>query len=493
MDQKHRDQKIIVLGATGYVGGRLVPKLLEEGYFVRACGRSKEKLKSRFWANHPKVELVEVDVQNPPSLSRALNGIDIAFYLIHSMNPESSDFEHADRLAANNMAWISQHSGLKRIIYLGGLGEDNHDLSKHLKSRHEVSEILKLGTVPVTEFRAAMIIGSGSASFEILRYLVERLPIMITPRWVNTPNQPIAIRNVIEYLCGCITKEETKDKTFDIGGNEVVSYLQLMRIYAEEAGLTRRWIIPVPFLTPHLSSLWIHLVTPVPSYIARPLAEGLRNPVICQDERIKKIIPQEILDCREAIKLALWRIHHNDVPTSWVDAGKVADNALAQQGDPKWAGGTILEDRRQRIIKASKEKIWSIVSRIGGQRGWYHGTWLWALRGFIDRMVGGVGLGRGRRNSENILNGDALDFWRVISVKENDHLSLIAEMKLPGFASLDFRIRPIGLESCELIQLARFHPKGLAGILYWYALVPIHEYIFGGMINKISQLSEREM
>ena len=491
MRESVQDKVIVVLGATGYVGGRLVPRLLEEGYHVRACGRSMGKLKSRFWARHPSVELLEVDVQQTRSLSRALKGADSAFYFIHSMNPQNPHFEAADRAGAHNMVFVSNQCGLKRIIYLGGLGERGSDLSKHLKSRNEVSEILRSGRVPVTVFRAAMIIGSGSASFEILRYLVDRLPVMITPRWVNTPNQPIAIRNVIEYLCQCIDKKATIGKTFDIGGKEVLSYLELMRIYAKEAGLPRRLIIPVPVLTPHLSSLWIHLVTPVPSYIARPLAEGLRNPVICENNEITKIIPQEILGCAQAIKLALARVQSNDVPSSWVDAGEISDYALVYEGDPQWAGGTVLEDRRMRLIKASKEKVWSVVSRIGGEHGWYHGTWAWVLRGFIDRLVGGVGLGRGRRDSENIYAGDALDFWRVKSVQENDHLSLVAEMRLPGLAFLDFRIKDIDAQSCEFVQHARFQPKGLGGILYWYMLIPMHEYIFGGMIRKIANLSER--
>jgi len=336
-----------------------------------------------------------------------------------------------------------------------------------------------------------MIIGSGSASFEILRYLVERLPVMVTPRWVMTPNQPIAIRNVIEYLSRCIEKEETVGKTYDIGGNEILSYLELMRIYAHVAGLKKRVFIPVPFLTPRLSSLWIHLVTPVPSYIARPLAEGLRNPVVCKDDEITKIIPQELLDCCEAIEKALDMVHHNDVKTSWADAGEVPQDAIAQAGDPDWAGGNMLEDKRTRFVHASKEKVWQIISHIGGETGWYHGTWLWVLRGYIDRLVGGVGTGRGRRDSVRIANGDALDFWRVVSVAENDHLSLAAEMKIPGAAWLDFRIETINPNACKLIQHARFRPHGLAGLLYWYILVPLHEYIFGGMIQKIATLSEQ--
>lgn len=484
-------KNIIVLGATGYVGGRLLPRLLEGGYHVKAAGRSLEKLKSRFWAQHPNLTLVEVDVQNKDSLRRALVDVDIVYYLVHSMNSQNSDFEEADRLAAHHMVDVANESKVKRIIYLGGLGIEAPNLSKHLKSRQEVADILNSGPIPVTVLRAAMIIGSGSASFEILRYLVDRLPMMVTPRWVNTPNQPIAIRNVIEYLYGCLAHEETIGQTFDIGGKEIVTYLELMRIYAQEAGLRKRFIIPVPFLTPKLSSLWIHLVTPVPGYIAQPLAEGLKNPVICKDHRIERIIKQEILAPREAIKLALIRIQNNDVQTSWADAGVVPHYELAQEGDPKWAGGTILQDKRARVIKASIQKVWSVVSHIGGQTGWYHGTWLWVLRGFIDRLVGGVGLARGRRDSHKILSGDALDFWRVISVKDNDHLVLAAEMKLPGFARLEFRLQSMDENSCLLTQHAQFQPKGLAGILYWYALIPMHEYIFGGMIKKISKLAEQ--
>lgn len=485
-----RQEKIVVLGATGYVGGRLVARLLEDGYHVRATGRSKDKLNSRYWAGDPHVELCSVDVHDPDSLRAALKGMDVAYYLVHSMNPQSSDFEASDRMAANNMVRIAKQCGIKRIIYLSGLGEDEAHLSKHLRSRHEVGEILRSGPVPVTVFRAAMIIGSGSASFEILRYLVERLPVMVTPRWVRTPNQPIAIRNVIEYLAVCIQKQETVGQVYDIGGKEILSYRELMNIYAQVAGLRRRLFIPVPFLTPRLSSLWIHLVTPVPSYIAMPLAQGLRNPVICQDDRIRQIIPQDLLDCREAISRALNMLHQNDVKTYWADAGRVPSYALVQEGDPKWAGGTLLEDRRSLSMRVPKARLWRVIAQIGGDNGWYHGTWLWVLRGFIDRLVGGVGTGRGRRNAVEIACGDVLDFWRVASVQENDHLSLVAEMKIPGLATLDFKIRQIDEDACELIQHARFKPHGLSGILYWYALVPMHEYIFGGMIKKISALAQ---
>jgi uncharacterized protein YbjT (DUF2867 family) len=296
---------ILVLGATGYVGGELVPKLLEKGYKVRAAGRSLDKLRSQAWAKHPNVSFVQVDVFDMRSLGEALKDIDTAYYFVHSMGPKSSDFESDDRRAANNMVQLSKDAKVRRIIYLGGLGEADSNLSKHLRSRHEVSEILTKGPVPTTVLRAAMIIGSGSISFQILGFLVKRLPIMITPKWVRTPNQPIAIENVINYLVGCLEKEETIGQTYDIGGKEILSYSDLICIYAEVAGLRKRFIIPVPVLTPYLSSLWIHLVTPIPSYIARPLTEGLKNPVVCKDNRIKDIIPQNLLNADQAIRQAL--------------------------------------------------------------------------------------------------------------------------------------------------------------------------------------------
>lgn len=452
--EQGRSEKIVVLGATGYVGGRLVSRLLELGYQVRATARSADKLKSRYWANHRNVTLSLVDIHDPQSLRQSLEGMDIAYYLVHSMNPQSKDFEKDDRMAARNMVTMSKECGIKRIIYLSGLGEDADHLSKHLRSRHEVAEILRSGPVPVTVLRAAMIIGSGSASFEILRYLVERLPVMITPRWVKTPNQPIAIRNVIGYLVGCIEKEETTGEVYDIGGKQILSYMELMQIYAKVAGLKRRIFIPVPVLTPRLSSLWIHLITPVPGYIARPLTEGLKNPVICKDNRIREIIPQELLDCQEAISKALDLFYKNDIKTHWTDAGSLPHYDLIQPGDPSWAGGTILQDQRQQRVKISKKDLWRVIEQIGG-------------------------------NSQKISAGDVLDFGRVVDVKENEQLVLAVEMKLPGQAVLSFKIRQVDPNTCELTQHAIFRPHGLAGLLTWYFLIPFHKYIFGGMINKI--------
>ena len=329
-----KDKPILVTGATGYVGARLVPRLLQAGYKVRAMARSTTKLRGRPWANHENLKIIAADIFNQDELLQAISGCSAAYYLIHSMNPQNKDFVEADRRAADNFRHAAERAGLQRIIYLGGLGENQSDLSKHLRSRAEVAQILCSGTVPVTVLRAAMIIGSGSVSFEILRYLVDRLPIMITPRWVRTPSQPIAIRNVLEYLIACLDNEQTIGRVFDIGGSEVLSYQALMDMYAEEAGLGRRIVIPVPFFTPRLSSLWIHLVTPIPAYIARPLADGLRNPAVCKENSIRSIIPLKLLDCRSAIKLAVERINLQTVESHWTDAGAMPPDEWCTAGDP---------------------------------------------------------------------------------------------------------------------------------------------------------------
>ncbi len=297
--------KILILGATGYIGNLLTAKLLSEGYAIRAAGRHVEKLKACEWSKHPRLEIAEVDVLNPASLEKVCSGCEAVYYLVHSMNSEQKDFVEADRRAANNMIQAAEKTQMKRIIYLGGLGEDDGHLSKHLRSRNEVLQILHSGKIPATSFRAAMIIGKGSISFEILRRLVNRLPIMITPRWVMTESQPIAVENVIYYLSSCLKHEETQGQTFDIGGPDIVSYRQLMDIYAQEAGIYKRFIIPIPFLTPTLSSYWVQLVTHYPAYIAKPLAQGLRNRVVCKENRIREIIPQTLLNCHQAIRKAI--------------------------------------------------------------------------------------------------------------------------------------------------------------------------------------------
>jgi uncharacterized protein YbjT (DUF2867 family) len=477
--------RVAVLGATGYVGGRLVPRLLKRGYAVVAISRSASKLRSRPWATHPDVELRSADVLQVESLAKALEGCCWAYYLVHSMDGQSRDFAEADRRAAANLVQVS--AGLERIIYLGGLGLEGPKLSKHLRSRAEVASILQQGTVPVTVFRAAMIIGSGSASFEMLRYLVDRLVIMLTPSWVSTPSQPIGIRNVLNYLIACLEYPETVGQTYDIGGPDVVTYRQLMQIYAEEAGFKRRYIISIPLFSPWLSSSWISLVTPVQASIARPLVEGLKNPTVCSETRIREIIPQELLSCREAIRRAL-RLHlKHHIETHWTDAGFLPPEEAVYHGDPNWSGGTVYTDRRFIVIEGNPEELWTAVVRIGGETGWYYGNALWRLRGLMDRLMGGVGDSRGRRDPDEVLAGDALDFWRVLAVIPNQRLRLLAEMKVPGQAILDFHVEKIDDHHVKLVQTAWFVPRGLLGLAYWFAVSPLHNFVFDGMLRGIAK------
>jgi uncharacterized protein YbjT (DUF2867 family) len=489
-DAAENNAVVAVLGATGYIGARLVPKLVESGWRVRAVGRNPNKLKGRSWSRLPSVETVCGDVFDPESLEQAMKGCRYAFYLVHSMNPEVGDFAKADRLAARNMVAAAEKAGVERIVYLAGLGDETAELSHHLQSRREVEKILNAGKIPVTVFRAAMIIGSGSASFEILRYLVERLPAMITPLWVSTQSQPIAVRNVLYYLTTCLEVEQTTGETYDIGTEEIVTYRDLMRIYAEEAGLPKRLVVPVPVLTPRLSSYWIHLVTPVPAALARPLAEGLRNPVLCRETRIRQIIPQDLLDCRHAIRYALEKLRLQQVETSWSDAGAVSPVEWSSQEDPDWAGGTIFKDDRRMLVKGRAEQLWPAVIGIGGKTGWYYADWLWHLRGGIDRILGGPGLSRGRRDSAELGAGDALDFWRVLAVEKNYRLKLVAEMKLPGEAVLELVLTECTDGTTEVCQRARFRPRGLLGLLYWYAVLPLHNLVFAGMLKGIAKAAK---
>jgi uncharacterized protein YbjT (DUF2867 family) len=474
---------VLVTGATGYIGGRLVPRLLEAGWNVRCLVRDPKKLVQRSWIADPRVQVVAGDAGNPVDLAPALKGCAVAYYLIHSMIAAGGSYRVRDREIATVFSRAAGEASLDRIIYLGGLGDAAHDLSDHLTSRREVEETLASGPVPVTVLRAAMIIGSGSASFEILRYLVERLPAMITPKWVRTECQPISVRDTLFYLVTCLSTPASVGRTLDIGGPEVLTYHDLMRTMARALGLRKRLVLPVPVLTPKLSSLWIHLITPVGHRIARPLAEGLRNRVVCTNDQAALMMPTRLLTSEEAIRAALAHDASQEPESSWLDAGPIP-------GDPQWAGGTVFVDRRSSTVKASPANTFSSVCRIGGRHGWFKADWMWKLRGVLDRLVGGPGLARGRRHPDRIEYGDVLDFWRVADVQPDRRLELRAEMRLPGQAILEFTIKPLEAGSCTLEQTARFVPKGLAGILYWYLVFPFHGVVFASMLHGIRHRAE---
>jgi len=479
---------ILVTGATGYVGGRLIPALLQAGWRVRAMARSVEKLACRPWARHPGVELVKGDVLDAASLEAAASGCDVAYYLVHSMIAQEGRFAEADRAAARNMVSSAAAAGVKRMIYLGGLAEAKHGaLSKHLRSRIEVAEILQSGPVPTTDLRAPMIVGSGSASFEILRYLVEHLPAMTTPRWVRSLNQPIAIRNVIGYLVGCLEHPETTGGTYDIGGPDILTYEQLLQIYAQEAGLRKRIIIPVPVLTPTLSALWINLISPVPTAIALPLTEGLTSDAVCRDNRIREIIPQRLLTCREAIRIALQRLRQELTEGEPVVGGKLPPPEWPHPGDAGYAGGTTFRCGWRLTVAASPEVLWRTARRIGGKGGYYFADRLWRLRGVLDRLAGGRGLGPRRPPGTGPAEGDRFDFWRVLKVVAPRRLLLLSEMKAPGAALLDLTLTPQSENHSEIRLVSTFIPRGLAGLIYWHVFYPAHVHVFRGMLAGIAR------
>jgi uncharacterized protein YbjT (DUF2867 family) len=485
---------ILVVGATGYVGGRLVPLLLETGYTVRAVARSTEKILCRPWGDHPLLQVVKGDALDAAAMRSAADGCEAAFYLVHSMVAAKHGFVEADRRAAQNMVAAADAAGLTRIIYLGGLGDVTEaHISKHLRSRHEVAEILQGGTAACTTLRAAMILGSGSASFEILRYLVERLPVMLTPRWVFSPNQPIAVSNVLAYLKGCLETPETAGRTFDIGGPDIVAYRELLDIYAEEAGLRKRWVIPVPVLTPTLSAHWIHLISPVPHAIALPLTEGLTSEAVCRENRIRELVPQKLLSCREAIRLALDRVRQHQVESCWMDAGQLLPPEWAYCGDAEYAGGTVKSEGYRAEIEAGIDECWQVVSRLGGANGWHAARNLWRLRGAVDRIVGGPGLRRGRRHPSDLAVGDAVDFWRVLEVSPPRKLLLVAEMKLPGEAMLGFHLSAPAPDLTVIDMVLRFMPKGLPGMAYWKLVAPLHKRVFRRMLAGIAHATGRPL
>ena len=474
---------ILVTGATGYVGGRLVPRLLEKGYKVRCLARDESRLKDR-WEG---VEVVQGDVLDKESLTNKFNGVETAYYLIHSMSGDS-EFSKTDIIAAENFAKAAEEQNVKRIIYLGGLGSSNEKLSKHLSSRVQTGETLRRFRVPVTEFRAGVIVGSGSLSFEMIRYLTERLTVMITPKWVNTKTQPIAIRDVLRYLIDALTIEKTKGEIIDIGGEDILTYKDLMSIYAEVRGL-KRYFIKVPVLTPRLSSHWVGLVTPLPSRIAKPLVDGLKNELICESNKAKELFSIKTISYKEAVELALQRNLEGKTETIWFSSYSSGIKSKTTPVHLTQKEGMIIE-KREIIVNASTELTFKAFTSIGGKNGWY-ANFLWAIRGYIDLLIGGVGMRRGRRSETELISGDPLDFWRVEAIEKNKLLRLRAEMKLPGKAWLQFNVESIDDNKSTLTQTAFFEPRGLWGLLYWYSIYPLHGMIFGGMIRSIKKAAEK--
>ncbi|MDX2038712.1 MAG: SDR family oxidoreductase [Isosphaeraceae bacterium] len=476
---------VLVTGATGYIGGRLVPQLLERGYRVRCMVRDRNRLKGRRWEGA--VEIVEGDVLDKPSLVRSLEGCGIAYYLVHSMASSAGSFREQDHDAAENFASAAAEAGVERIIYLGGLGNRAERLSAHLASRHEVGDVLRAGSVPTTELRAAMIIGSGSASFEMLRSLVSRLPVMICPKWVSSRTQPIAIRSVLAYLIGCLENPATAGQVFDIGGPDVLSYKEMMQRFAAIMGLKRRMIV-VPVLTPRLSAYWANLVTPVPASIAFPLIEGLKADTICEDDRIHEFVQVEPISFEDAVRMAMEKHRQHSVETRWTNASIGVQAGPRTGFDPE---SFPIRDVQRVSTTIATDRLFAAVARIGGNVGWYYADWLWVVRGWMDRLIGGVGLRRGRRDPEHVLIGDALDFWRVEDMIPDRRLLLHAEMKVPGDAWLEFRVEPSESgQGSQLIQTAFFRPMPFWGRAYWNLLYPLHYLIFRGMAHKIVEAAE---
>jgi len=473
---------VLVTGVTGYIGGRLVPRLLEAGVPVRCMVRDASRLQGRLW--RADVELVVGDVLQPDSLEEAMRGISVAYYLVHSLGA-GSGFPERDLVGARNFGSAAKKAGVERIIYLGGLGDPGKSLSAHLRSRHDTGDALRESGVPVTEFRAGVIVGSGSLSFEMIRYLTERVPVMICPRWVYTRIQPIAVRTVLDYLSAALRNPASTGRAIEIGGADVISYGEMLTFYAEVRGL-RRWLVPVPVLTPNLSSYWVHFVTPIPASIAKPLIAGLRNEIIVRDGVARLLFPDiQLLDYRTAVKLALEKLQADKVETAWSDALSTSQPNMVPVALTTQEGMII--EFRQLAIDAPVEAIFQAFAGLGGARGWLYMNWAWQLRGTADRLFGGVGLRRGRRDADSVRVGEALDFWRVEAVEPNQLMRLRAEMKVPGKAWLQFEVKTQDHDHPLLTQTAFFAPKGLLGLAYWYLLYPIHSMIFGGMIRCLAK------
>lgn len=473
--------KILITGATGYIGGRLVPHLLEHGYSLRCMVRDPARLQGRDWREN--VDVVTGDVLDPATLPAVLQGVDVAYYLVHSMGG-GQNFHTRDLEAARSFGQAARQAGVRRIIYLGGLGDPESQLSEHLRSRHQTGDALREAGVPVTEFRAAVIVGSGSLSFEMIRYLTERVPVMICPRWVFTRVQPIAIRNVLDYLAAALEIPDSLGQVVEIGGADVLTYGEMMTGYAAVRGL-KRWLISVPVLTPRLSSYWVHLVTPIPAAIARPLIEGLRNEVVVRNSFAAQLFPHiQPMDYATAVRQSLAQLEAGAVETAWSDALVTTQGAVPPVSLTTSEGMVI--ERRQELLQASPQAVYRAFTSLGGEKGWLYFNWAWQLRGLADRLVGGVGMRRGRRDPQDVRVGDALDFWRVEAVEPDRLLRLRAEMKVPGRAWLQFQVQPQPDGYVLLSQTAFFAPKGLSGWVYWYGLYPIHSLIFNGMIRRLA-------
>ena len=486
--------KCLVTGATGYIGGRLIRELLSHGYRVRILARNRERLKDHPWID--RVEVVSGDAHEVTALDEALEGIDVAYYLLHALMSKD-DFEQEEKDIADKFGAAAKTANIQRIVYLGGIIAQNELLSPHLQSRADTGTILKSFGVPTIELRAGIVIGSGSASFEMLRYLTERLPVMTTPRWVETKIQPIAVRDVLRYLVGAAAIDYSVSGDFDIGGPEVFSYREMMMKYAEAAGLRKRIIIPVPVLTPKLSSGWVGLVTPVPITLARRLVESLKNEVVVRDDSVRTLIPDSkagLTPFKQAVELALTRIKEANVETRWTNASVPGTPSDPLPTDPDWAGGTLYTDVRTLHSEDPIQTVWKRVEAIGGRNGYSTATWAWELRGLMDRFFGGVGLRRGRRDDNTLIEGEALDFWRVEAINRPELLRLRAEMRMPGLAWLEFALEQDATGTGTVItQRALFAPKGLLGHAYWWSVWPMHGLVFPSMVKNMAGPSARKV
>jgi len=475
--------KILLTGATGYIGKRLLPVLLNQGHQVVCCVRDRNRLQY-MGPGAENVEILEIDFLDPPAYPKKLPSVDVAYYLIHSMSTSTNDFEDQEQATAHNFRQLMEQIDVKQVIYLGGI-INSEKLSRHLQSRKQVEEILNKGTYHLTTLRAGIIVGSGSASFEIIRDLVEKLPVMITPKWVLTQSQPIAIRDVIRFLSGVIMHPSCLSKSFDIGGPNVLTYKEMLLEFARIRGL-KRYILTVPVMTPRLSSYWLYIVTRVSYFLAVNLVNSMKVEVLCQNNALEKILDIQPMTYTQSVRRAFERIEQNAIISSWKDTFSNSDlPAHLSQFIEVPQNGCFYDVKKITLDEQETARVMENIWSIGGSRGWYYANWLWHIRGWLDRLVGGVGLRRGRTHPNQINPGDALDFWRVLfSDRDNKRLLLYAEMKLPGEAWLEFKIEDKN-NTRHLVQTATFRPKGILGRLYWYATMPFHLFVFKGMLINL--------